>query len=77
MTSNTRILARGSAALLFLGTGFGLGGTAQAFAVETNGVTFSVTGNVNTNYTFTNCDKNPGVVAGSLAVAVQHWRAPQ
>ncbi|MDP3294731.1 MAG: porin [Nevskia sp.] len=65
MTCNTRILARGSAALMFLGTGFG-SGAAQAFAVETGGITFSVSGNVNTNYTFTNCDKNPGMVAGSL-----------
>ncbi len=69
MTCNTRILARGSAALLFLGAGFGISGAAQAFAVETNGVTFSVNGNVNTNYTFTHCDKNPGVVAGSLLCA--------
>ena len=69
MTCNTRILARGSAALLFLGAGFGISGAAQAFAVETNGVTFSASGNVNTNYTFTNCDKNPGAVAGSLLCA--------
>lgn len=65
MTCNTRILARGSAALMFLGAGFG-SGSVHAFAVETNGVTFSVSGNVNTNYTFTNCDKTPGMVAGSL-----------
>ena len=32
MTSNTRILARGSAALLFLGTGLCISGAAQAFA---------------------------------------------
>jgi len=69
MTCNTRILRRGSAALLFLGAGFGVSGAAQAFAVETNGVTFSVTGNVNTNYTFTTCDKTPGAVAGSLLCA--------
>ncbi|WP_022978645.1 hypothetical protein [Nevskia ramosa] len=68
MTSNTRILARGSAALMFLGASLG-SGAAQAFAVETGGITFSVSGNVNTNYTFTNCDKNPGVVAGSLLCA--------
>ncbi len=69
MTCNTRILARGSAAMLFLGTSIGLSGAAHAFAVETNGVTFSVTGNVNTNYTFTSCDKTPGAVAGSLLCA--------
>ena len=62
MTNKTRLLASVSTASLFLGAA----GAAQAFAVETNGVTLSVSGNVNTNYTFTSCDKTPGVVAGSL-----------
>ncbi len=68
MTRNTRIPAPGRAVLLFLGFAFA-SGAVHAFAVETSGITFSVSGNVNTNYTFTNCDKNPGVVAGSLLCA--------
>lgn len=68
MSSNTRILKHGSAALMFLGAGLG-SGAAQAFAVETGGVTFSVSGNINTNYTYTACDKTPGDVKGSLLCA--------
>jgi len=58
----TRLLATLGTATMFLGAT----GAAHAFAVETNGITFTVNGNVNTNYTFTNCDKHPGTVAGSL-----------
>ena len=47
----------------------GVSGVAQAFAVETGGVTFSVNGNVNTNYTYVACDKHPGTVDGSLLCA--------
>lgn len=62
MTNKIRLLASVSTASLFLGAA----GAAHAFAVETNGVTFSLSGNVNTNYTYTACDKHPGAVSGSL-----------
>lgn len=41
-------------------------GAAHAVEFKTEQWSFSVTGNVNTNYTYTACDKNPAVVKGSL-----------
>jgi len=51
-------------------TGTALGAAAMpagAFSITSHGVTFSVTGDLNVNYTYTACDTHPeGTVAGSL-----------
>lgn len=67
--SGSRTVIKKNPLLIRLGTTsmlLGVSGAAQAFAVETGGVTFSVNGNVNTNYTYVACDKHPGNVTGSL-----------
>ncbi len=45
-------------------------GSAHAVEFKTEQWSFSVSGNVNANYTYTACDKNPYVVKGSLLCTV-------